>query len=92
MSGEYSLLGILALMLSLEGKDRSTMIRRFPGMDLGRVIMGLHWAHRVKGGMSKGPSSAPSQSSVSTYSDTWRACPGSSLWLVNVGVGARDAE
>ena len=88
----YSLLGIPALTLAPRGKDRSMMIRRFPGVDLGHVIMGLHWAQGVKGGTSKGPSNAPSRSSVSTYSATWWAYAGSSLWLVKVGVGARGAE
>ena len=35
-------------------KERSTMIRHFPGLDFGLVIMGLHWAYGVKGGYIEG--------------------------------------
>ena len=30
------------------------MIQHFPGVDFGLVIMGLHWAHGVKGGHVEG--------------------------------------
>ena len=35
------------------------MIRPFPGVDLGRVIMGLHWAHGGEGGHVKGAEQRP---------------------------------
>ena len=47
------------MTLAPGGKDRSKMIHRFPGTDLGHVIMGLHWAQVVKGGYVKGPRQHP---------------------------------